>query len=261
MLQFQSSDPFELFSNIFYDKNPIADFTSPALITMNLRPLCMSFLSFAYLCQAWPGEDKLSKKECKQKADQGDCEVVPQKLFMKENCPATCREPYRKGVRFLQDGETSFFDLSAKTAEGKLIDFDRFDGYVTLVADESSLCGFTNKDFGELNRMHRAYRYLMEIVIFPTNQLEEHTGQDCPGVKEFKNYEGLDFMTMETVHVNGPNTHPVYKYLKERHHFDDLDPKYVTYFIVSPNGNVQVVEDLSPLKLFTQIDYALKELK
>jgi len=228
------------------------------LTQVKLILFCISFV--LQISQAWPGDDKLSQKECKEKADQGDCEHISDKMYMKENCPATCREPYRKGIRFLDAYDPSFFDLSAKTANGKNIDFDRFEGYVTVVADESSLCGFTKKDFDEMNRLHKAFPYTMEVVIFPTNKMTEFSDDECPGKQKFRNSKGLEFLVMETIEINGPNTHPVYKYLKDRHYFDNLDRKYVTYFVVSPDGNVQVHEDVTPLVLLKSIQYALLEL-
>lgn len=189
----------------------------------------------------------------------GDCEVKESKKFMKENCPASCRRPYAKGLAFLDpDKDTSFFELEAKDAKGKLIDFERFAGYVTIVVDESSLCGFSTKDYTDLVRLHKAFPYLMEVIIFPTKQVKNEN--ECSGIKEFKKHNGLDFLVMESVDINGPYTHPVYHYLKSSHYFDDLDPNYVTYFVIHPGGRIHVLEDVSPLFLIRSINDALVDL-
>ena len=160
-------------------------------------------ISIASLSKAWPGDDKLTKKECKEKADKGDCEMMPDRIFMRENCPATCREPYRKGIRFYESGHQSFFDLSAKSADGAFIDFDRFEGSVTLVTDEFSLCGFTKEHFQELHRIHKAFRYYMEVILFPTNQNPYKDDlQKCPGINILKESKNSEFLTMETIDVS-----------------------------------------------------------
>lgn len=208
---------------------------------------------------AWPGEDKLEGKECEKKQKMGDCEAKETRLFMRENCPASCRAPYAKGIAFVDPSkdETTFFDLEARDIMGRNIRFDRFDGMVTVVIAESSLCLFRAKEYNELRRLQKAYEYLIEIVFFPT---QEGSGdaKSCLASEEIKKTIGLSSLTMEAVHINGPNTHPVYKYLKEKHAFDDLASNYATYFVVTPRGHVQIHEDVTPLFLISAIQDAVE---
>ncbi|MDY6918753.1 MAG: glutathione peroxidase [Pseudomonadota bacterium] len=112
---------------------------------------------------------------------------------------------------------TSIYDFSAVTIDGKERPLADFTGQVLLIVNTASKCGFTPQ-FGGLEKLYQEYHDRgLEILGFPCNQF---LGQD-PGsnseIGEFcqRNY-GVTFPMFEKVEVNGEDTHPLYKFLKEQ---------------------------------------------
>jgi len=226
------------------------------------------------LATAWPGPDRLADDACQKLMEAGDCSKEGRKVWMRTNCPASCRTYQAMGIAQIDFSkrQDTFFDLKANDSKGRSIDFERFAGYVTIIVDESSLCGFTKKEVKELERLQKAHEYVMQIVIFPTHQItggsvsddtttettSSSTKDDCPGLKDLKKSNGANFLFMEPVEVNGVNTHPVYQYLKGVQMFEDLGTDYVTYFVIQPEGHVQVHEDITPLALMESVIYAVR---
>jgi glutathione peroxidase len=110
---------------------------------------------------------------------------------------------------------SEFHALSARDAEGKVINFVDFVGkpiVIVNVALESALAS----QFLTLQRLYDKYHKLgFEILAFPCNQF----GGGAPGTAlEIKNHVarsyGVTFPIMEIVDVEGDNTHPVFKFLK-----------------------------------------------
>ena len=95
------------------------------------------------------------------------------------------------------------------------MDFSRYAGRVVLVVNTASRCGFTPQYAG-LEALFQKYRDQgLEILGFPCNQFgrqEPGTSQDI-GETCFVNY-GVTFTMFEKTDVNGPDAHPVFRYLK-----------------------------------------------
>lgn len=211
----------------------------------------------------------------------GDCESS--RLFMRDNCPESCRLAFVKGMSFESvyerskkdmgkkggGGVYSFYDLSAKRygVDGKEIDFERFDGYVTIVVDELSLCleNDTKKVLEDLMKLRRTYKFLLDLVIFPLTALRHPDGHVKCGEKGIledlvKLNKSMDFLLMEEIVIHGSLDHPVYAHLKDRFMFEDLALDYPTYFVISPDGAVSVHEDLSTSDLKNAVHYSMQDL-
>ena len=118
-----------------------------------------------------------------------------------------------------QNGETSFYSLSALTLAGDTVDFESLKGKRVLIVNTASKCGFTPQ-YKELQRLYELARQdSQEFVIlgFPCNQFG---GQEPGTASEIQNFcsinYGVTFQLMEKVEVKGPNTHPVFKWLTQK---------------------------------------------
>ena len=109
---------------------------------------------------------------------------------------------------------TSVYDFKAQSIGGKDVALSSFKGQVLLIVNTASKCGFTPQ-FGGLEALHKAYAGKgLAVVGFPCNQFgSQDPGQD-PEIAEFcqVNY-GVSFPMMGKVDVNGPQAHPLYKWL------------------------------------------------
>jgi glutathione peroxidase len=109
----------------------------------------------------------------------------------------------------------SIYDFSAQTLDGKPAPLSDWQGQVVLIVNTASKCGFTPQYAG-LEALYRKYKDRGFVVLgFPCNQF----GSQEPGnAEEIANFCSLtydvDFPMMAKIEVNGPQTHPLYAYLK-----------------------------------------------
>ena len=109
----------------------------------------------------------------------------------------------------------NFYQFSAKSLGGKEISMDSYKGKVLLVVNTASKCGFTPQYEG-LETLYKKYKDKGFVILgFPCNQF----GNQEPGTEKeiaegcLVNY-GVTFQMFSKIDVNGKNTHPIYKYLK-----------------------------------------------
>ncbi len=112
---------------------------------------------------------------------------------------------------------TTFYNLSAAKPAGDPLPMESLKGKVVLIVNTATKCGLAPQ-FEGLERLHQLYAKKGLVVLgFPcdqfanqepeTNESMEHTCQ--------KNH-GVTFQLMAKSDVNGPNTHPVFAFLKEQ---------------------------------------------
>lgn len=108
-----------------------------------------------------------------------------------------------------------FYNLKARSLQGKEIEMAEYKDKVVLVVNTASKCGFTPQYEG-LEKLHEKYKDKgLEILGFPCNQFANQE----PGGKEdidacLLNY-GVDFQMFDKIDVNGKNADPIFKHLKK----------------------------------------------
>lgn len=110
----------------------------------------------------------------------------------------------------------TFHTLSATSLTGKEINMSAYQGKVVLVVNTASKCGLTPQYEG-LEKLYEQYKDKGLVILgFPCNQFanqepgnETDISQGC-----LINY-GVTFPMFAKIDVNGPNAHPIYKYLKK----------------------------------------------
>jgi len=113
--------------------------------------------------------------------------------------------------------EDNFYQFTARSLQGKEISMETYKGKVVLVVNTASKCGLTPQYEGLENLYEKYKNQGLVILGFPCNQF----GNQEPGTeKEISegcliNY-GVSFPMFSKIEVNGENTHPIYKYLKNR---------------------------------------------
>ncbi|MFB0710258.1 glutathione peroxidase [Buttiauxella noackiae] len=111
---------------------------------------------------------------------------------------------------------TTFHQLTAISLRGQLISMADYAGKLVLVVNTASHCGFTPQYAG-LEALYKNYADQGLVVLgFPCNQFgkQEPGGADEIAHTCHINY-GVSFPMFEKVEVNGPATHPVFRYLKD----------------------------------------------
>lgn len=111
----------------------------------------------------------------------------------------------------------TIYGLSAQPLTGGNRALEDFRGKVLLIVNTASQCGFTPQYEG-LEALYRKYRDQgLEILGFPCNQFgRQEPGSEAEiGAFCQKNY-GVSFPLFAKIDVNGDDTHPLYRFLKEQ---------------------------------------------
>ena len=109
----------------------------------------------------------------------------------------------------------TIYDFSAKTIDGEEQKLSAYRGKTLLIVNVASKCGFTPQYEG-LEALYRDFKPKGLVVLgFPCDQFGHQEPGDENEIKNFcsLNYE-VTFPLFAKIDVNGPNAHPLYKYLK-----------------------------------------------
>jgi glutathione peroxidase len=113
-----------------------------------------------------------------------------------------------------------FFNFSAKiiakTIDGKEKLLKEYQGQVVLVVNVASQCGFT-KQYAGLEALYQKFSSKGFVILgFPCNQFGHQEPGSESEIQQFcqLNY-GVTFPLFAKIDVNGPNTHPLFVYLKQ----------------------------------------------
>jgi len=132
------------------------------------------------------------------------------------------------------------YNFSINSLQGHLINFSDFAGKVILIVNTASKCGFTPQ-YADLQKLHETYQNQgLVIVGFPCNQFG---GQEPGEAEEIQNNclanYGVTFPITEKVEVNGPETTPIFGFLKESLPgllgLEDIKWNF-TKFLIDPSG-------------------------
>jgi len=110
----------------------------------------------------------------------------------------------------------TFYDLSATNIDGQEISMSQYQGKPLMVVNVASACGKTDKEYKYLTQLYDKYHPAgFEILAFPCNQFLYQESGSCTTIKNFVKKYNVQFPMFDKVNVNGSNTHPVFKWLKE----------------------------------------------
>jgi glutathione peroxidase len=136
---------------------------------------------------------------------------------------------------------TGFHGLSFVDNKGKTVSMADYAGKAVLVVNTASKCGFTPQYQG-LQELHEELAPLGLVVLgFPCDQFMHQEPGDDEQIEQFcsMNY-GVTFPLSTKVEVNGPKTHPVFAYLKDKTKgvLGSSIKWNFTKFLVAPDGTV-----------------------
>ena len=157
--------------------------------------------------------------------------------------------------------ETNFFQLNAKTPGGRNRPLSEFSGKVVLVVNTATQCGLTPQ-FTGLEKLYREYKDKGLVILgFPCNQFGSQEPLSNETMEEtcLVNH-GVSFPLFEKIDVNGPHTHPVFRYLKDKLGglFGSRIKWNFTKFLVNAEG--RPVKRFSPVTKPESIEPYIKKL-
>jgi glutathione peroxidase len=136
----------------------------------------------------------------------------------------------------------SLYDLQAKAINGTKHSLDRYRGKTLLIVNVASKCGFTPQYRGLEDLYQRHKKTGLVVLGFPCDQFGHQEPGDEAEIQHFcsTTYD-VTFPMYAKVTVNGPDTHPLFAYLKAEQP-GVLGSKAIkwnfTKFLVSSDGKV-----------------------
>lgn len=132
-----------------------------------------------------------------------------------------------------------FYDLEINTPQGKALNISSFKNKIIIVVNTATKCGLASQ-FDELEKLHQSYKDKGLIILgFPSNQfMNQEPETNNTVVETCRINHGVTFQLTEKIDVNGKNTHPIFKYLKDKLP-GSLGKKIkwnFTKFLISPDG-------------------------
>jgi glutathione peroxidase len=128
----------------------------------------------------------------------------------------------------------NIYELSFTDNSGNEIKLESFKGKDILIVNTASQCGYT-KQYEDLQKIQSDS---IVVIGFPCNQFGNQEPGTTEEIKTFcTNVYGITFPISQKVEVNGPNAHPVYKYLKESSDITNIGWNFEK-FLVSKDGSI-----------------------
>jgi glutathione peroxidase len=115
----------------------------------------------------------------------------------------------------MQQNGGALYDFCADLLDGRTISLGDFKGAVLLIVNTASKCGFTPQ-YAALEELYRMKRERGFAVLgFPCNQFGAQEPGSNEEIADFCGGDyGVSFPLFSKIDVNGPVTHPLYRFLK-----------------------------------------------
>jgi glutathione peroxidase len=109
---------------------------------------------------------------------------------------------------------STVYDFTVRDLHERDVPLARFRGEVLLIVNTASHCGFTPQYKG-LNQLHKDFNPRgFSVLAFPCNQFGEQEPGSAEVIERFcQQIYDIRFPIFGKIAVNGPNAHPLYKWL------------------------------------------------
>ena len=150
----------------------------------------------------------------------------------------------------------SFYDLKARSIDGKEINFEQFKGKKVLIVNTASACGYTYQYEG-LQKLHDLYGEDVAVLGFPANDfMFQERGSDSD-IADFceKNY-GVTFQMFSKITTRGKNQSPIYTWLtnKDLNGWNEKKPTWnFCKYLINEDGDLVAFFDKSIKPLSKEI--------
>lgn len=157
----------------------------------------------------------------------------------------------------------SIYNFTVTSISGEESSLEQFKGKVILIVNTASKCGLTPQYKGLQDLYEQYHDQGFEILGFPCNQFGGQEPGTHAEIQEFcqVNY-AVTFPLFSKIDVNGPNTDPLYQYLKGQQQGDVVENTDIqwnfTKFLVDQNG--QLVKRFEPKETPAEIEPEISRL-
>lgn len=112
---------------------------------------------------------------------------------------------------------SSIYDITVQKPNGETISMGEYRWKVLLIVNTATKCGLAPQ-FEELEELWNTYSHEDFVVLgFPCNQFLGQEPETNETVEQVcKMHFGVTFPLLAKIDVNGPDTHPLYQFLKSK---------------------------------------------
>ncbi|NOV00861.1 glutathione peroxidase [Paenibacillus planticolens] len=151
--------------------------------------------------------------------------------------------------------------FTARTIRGEEKSLDDYKGQVLLIVNTATKCGFAPQ-FKGLQELHDTYKDQgFNVLGFPCNQFkDQEPGSDEQVEQACQINFGVNFPLFSKIDVNGADTHPLYRHLKQQASglFGSGIKWNFTKFLVDQEG--KVIKRFSPTTAPRKIEKEIQKL-
>ncbi|MBS1008876.1 glutathione peroxidase [Leuconostoc suionicum] len=135
----------------------------------------------------------------------------------------------------------SIYDYFATLENGETYSLNKLANHPVVIVNTATKCGYAPQ-FGELEKLYKKYKDKGLVILgFPSNQFKQELETASQAAQACQLTYGVTFPMHQLVAVNGKNTDPLFKYLKENSKgmLGSSTIKWnFTKFLVDKKGNV-----------------------
>lgn len=199
-----------------------------------LLHLLLQFFSPVVVVGRYTLFDADTAKDCAERVS--ECRTSPTTFFeCSETCPKSLQPtiPPSPGKAFQED---LFYDFTATKANGKTIDFEQFDGYVTLLVVLPMIEGMAQFYYEMAEHLLEVRPYTLTAMILPFQSNVE--GQTDPNL-QLKLVDKPRTILLETYEGKTFDKHYLVRYLELVEHMAEVPPledDKATLYLVSMDG-------------------------
>ena len=193
--------------------------------------------------------DQDTLDDCEARALSGQCTLDDTTFYQ---CPKTCKKgiesPGDRTQGEVEDGhEDELFELSTPLPGNKMLEWDRFEGYVTLVAVIPLLPGMAQYYYDMMEHLHTIWPYTLEIVVFPVRLKEDPENHPPVQLKIPDKSKIVVTKELKVADMNTIESNPILEYIEEAINPGSgfLLTDRVTTYIISFNAKF-IEKDASP---------------
>ena len=203
----------------------------------------ISALSFIAVVRSYAVTVEDQASNCKALVASGKCMTDKQK--MEKICHTSCSNwQDRKLQRIpfsLENEEKKFYEIIANNATGYPVDFDRFDGYITVVMTVTKTCADSKiapeAIFYSIEKFQSVWPYSLQVLVIPYKHPKiNYDEKDCKNFEKEMIKPERRINVMEMGDLNGPSANPIISYLKKAMKVKILDEDTTLYFIIDSDG-------------------------
>ncbi|MGO2722636.1 MAG: glutathione peroxidase [Lactobacillus sp.] len=159
---------------------------------------------------------------------------------------------------------TTIYDFTMTLDDGSQQPLAAYRGKTLLVVNTATKCGFAPQ-FSELEDLYQRYHDEGLVVLgFPSNQFKQELSSSAAAAEACRTTYGVSFPMSQLIAVNGPETDPIFHYLKQQAPTSlGRSIKWnFTKFLVHPDGITveRFAPKTSPKKMVGEIVAALAEV-